>query len=593
MSRLMLCLSIAALTLGAWAQDSQPANEEPIMVAIIWHQHQPHYLQDPTTGEYSRPWVRLHAVKDYYDMVSILDDYPEIHFTVNLTPVLINQLQDLLDRWEAGEATDIYVRHTLIDAADLTNEEKAFILRRFFDINWDRILSRFPRYMELRDLRTGTSDEQIASLIESWTEQDFRDLQMLFNLGWMDPDFAEGVTLPDGTEINVGHWIEQGRDFTEEDKRALLDMHFEIMSQVVPVHRTALERGQIEVSTTPFYHPILPLIYDTDLAREASPNITLPTRFSYPSDAAAHVRLAAEQCEELFGQPARGTWPAEGSVAQAILPLFTENDLAWFAGDVHVLARSIGVGDPSAAQRFTMWECNADGDEIAGIFRDTGLSDLIGFSYSGRNGTEAAQDFVGILQSIRNVLMQESSRPIGEHVIPIILDGENCWESYENDGKEFLHALYRLLSEDPVLDTVTISECLERSGDLPEIETLAAGSWISANFETWIGEDEENQAWDLLAAARSAFETAEIASDEARETAYRLLLQAEGSDWFWWYGSDQSVDNEESFDEAFRGTLRQAYVAMGIEPPAVLDEPIMQGADAAARGGVMARGTEE
>jgi alpha-amylase/alpha-mannosidase (GH57 family) len=230
---------------------------------------------------------------------------------------------------------------------------------------------------------------------------------------------------------------------------------------------------------------------------------------------------------------------------------------------------------------------------VAAIFRDTGLSDRIGFTYSGWDGEEAANDFVNILLNIRLVMESESDRPLSEHVIPIILDGENAWQHYENDAKTFFHTLYTRLAEEPLLETVTVSECLARSGDLPTIESLHAGSWIGANFETWIGEPEENRAWELLTEARTALESVDAeASPEAHAQAYELLLIAEGSDWFWWYGADQHVDNEESFDEVFRGTLKQAYEAMDQEPPAHLDEPIMQGNGAVNRqtGGVMAPG---
>ncbi|MBN1478560.1 hypothetical protein JXA47_17540, partial [Candidatus Sumerlaeota bacterium] len=395
MSRLSLFVIPLWVALGACslaqpgAETASAASEEPVMVAILWHQHQPHYLQDPETGEYTLPWVRMHAIKDYVDMITILDDHPDIHFTVNLTPVLIGQINDLLAAWDEGRPTDAFVRHTLLDADALTDAERDFIRRNFFSINWGRILERYPRYVELRDRREDPLD--------TWTAQDFRDLQMLFNLGWMDPDFHDGATLPDGTVIDVGDWIAQGRDFTEEDKAELIAMHFAILRQVIAVHRAAQDRGQIEVTTTPYYHPILPLICDTESAREGSPDITLPgVRFQRPADAALHVRRAVAQYEELFDRPPSGLWPAEGSVSQAIVPLLADAGLDWFASDVHVLARSIGVDDPPAAQRFSMWSvANPGGEPLAAVFRDTGLSDLIGFTYSGRNGTEAAEDFVG------------------------------------------------------------------------------------------------------------------------------------------------------------------------------------------------------
>jgi alpha-amylase/alpha-mannosidase (GH57 family) len=312
-------------TLSAQAPTVAPASEvEPIYLAIIWHQHQPVYFKDPDTGIYVRPWVRVHASKDYVDMAAILKQYPKIHATFNLTPSLIRQLDDL-----AGGAKDLYWVYTEIPASELSIEQKQFILERFFDIN-RKIIDRFPRYKELLQKRA-SADEPISE----FSDQDFLDLQVLFNLAWTDPDWLEQEPL--------ASLMAKGKDFCEEDKAILFTEHLKLIQEVIPIHRELQDAGQIEVTMTPFAHPILPLLVTTDLAREALPDLELPdTKFVYGQDAVAQVALGVQLYEEHFGCPPRGMWPAEGSVAQEIVSMVAQNDLQWMASDEGVLANSLG-----------------------------------------------------------------------------------------------------------------------------------------------------------------------------------------------------------------------------------------------------------
>lgn len=545
--------------------------ENPIYLAIIWHQHQPVYYRDPQSGLYSRPWVRVHATKDYVDMAAMLEQYPEIHATFNLTPSLIRQIDD----FEAG-AKDLYWAYAEIPADELSEEQKQFILDRFFDTNRE-IIGRFPRYQELLNLRDNSSDPLAA-----YGDQDFRDLQVLFNLAWVDPDWLAQEPL--------AALVEKGEGFAEADKEVLFAEHRRLIAEVIPIHRRLQEAGQIEVTMTPFAHPILPLLVTTQLAREALPELELPSQtFIYGQDAVAQVELGVRYYEDHFGQPPSGMWPAEGSVAQEIVSMVSQNGIQWMASDEGVLANSLGFDSFERDTTETVLETETlyrpyyvqgtRGDPVAILFRDVVISDKVGFTYSGMDGSAAAADFVDRILSIRERLLNAGAE--GPHLVTVLLDGENAWEYYENDGKEFLNGLYQRLSEEALIKTVTPSEFLALAPEQSAIEDLWAGSWINHDFSTWIGEEEENRAWDLLAETRDflqEFISGARQDDVSAEQLDEALLQmyiAEGSDWFWWYGSDQNSGNDESFDEQYRNTLKSVYDALGESPPIVLDVPII------------------
>ncbi|MGD1993539.1 MAG: glycoside hydrolase, partial [Anaerolineae bacterium] len=554
-----------------------PAPEDVIYLAIIWHQHQPVYYKDPETGIYAKPWVRVHASKDYYDMAAILQDYPDVHTTFNLTPSLIRQLDDL----SAG-ATDMYWEMTLIPADDLNDDQKRFILRYFFDIN-PRIIERFPRYVELQAMRGGASEEQIEAAMESWTAQDFRDLQVLFNLGWTDPSFLAQEPL--------ATLVQKGRDYTEEDKQTVLDKHLRIVQEVIPLHREMQENGQIEITMTPFAHPILPLLVDTNLAQVAMPSAEVPVPpFRYGEDAVAQVEQGVAMYQSHFDTAPRGMWPAEGSVAQIIVSMVSSNGIQWMASDEGVLAKSLGMDSFARDTDDVVQEADAlyrpyvveggQGGPMAIVFRDVVISDKVGFTYSGLPGDVAAADFVRRIHEIHDQLQEEGAE--GPNLVTVILDGENAWEHYENDGKEFLHTLYQTLSEDQTIVTVTPSEYLEMFPEEPSrrIDDLWPGSWIGHDFSTWIGEDEENRAWTYLRDVREIVQKYQSGvrtppSPEALEEAMTQMYIAEGSDWFWWYGADQNSGSDEDFDRQFRDTLRQVLVTLGEEPPDWLSVPII------------------
>lgn len=562
---------------------SQETSEEieevegpPLYVNLTWHQHQPLYYKN-ADGVYSRPWVRVHATKDYLDMVEVIDQHPGMKATINITPSLIVQLEDFVK----NGTKDLYWTLAEVPAAELTTEQKTFILERFFDANWDHIIAVHPRYKELLDQRGGTDAETIAAAVESFSEQDFRDLQIWFNLAWVDPDYL--------AEEPFKALVDKGRDFSEEDKVTLFDGIFAIIEQVIPTHKALQDKGVIEVTTTPYAHPILPLIYNSDLALVGNPKAITPREpFTYPQDANYHLLKSVEMYEEHFGMPVRGLWPGEGSVAQEIVPMVSKAGYQWMQTGEPVLVASLGMDgdrfnrdsnevpiDGDALYR-PYYVQGSSGEKVAVFFRDWNISDKVGFTYSGMSGEAAANDMVNHLKRIRASLKDQE----GPHIVTIVVDGENAWENYDNDGKEFFHTLYDLLANDENLITITPSEYLELFPEQRELKKLFPGAWFSTNYDTWYGEEEEAEAWNLLGRVRldlAKAESGEIDAPNADfDKAYDFMYLAEGSDWFWWYGTDQDSGQDSYFDEGYRELLKNVYISLGLEPPAFLDIPVIQ-----------------
>jgi alpha-amylase/alpha-mannosidase (GH57 family) len=531
-------------------------------VAFLWHMHQPMYV-DPRTGEAILPWVRLHATHAYYDMARLLARHPQMRVTVNFVPSLIEQL----DACAAGTVRERYLELTRSRPENLSPDERRFVIRQFFMANRERIIRALPRYWELLQQR----GEDVRTIdYERFSNDDVRDLQVLFNLAWMG--FAARADEPE-----VARLIAKGRGFTEDDKAALLRVQQSIVQRITALWRELAARGQVELSTTPYFHPILPLLCDSDSARRAMPNATLPPRFSHPEDAREQVRLALAKHEETFGSRPKGMWPAEGSVSPEALEIFASEGVKWLATDEGNLFRSTPAPTARGAL-YQAWSCEAGSQSIALGFRDRTLSDRIGFTYSRMGPAEAVQDF---LAQLRRAEMEARKIGIADPVIPVVLDGENAWEHYVDSGEPFLEELYRGFERAPDLVTVTMSEALERPS--ASLKRIHSGSWIDSNYRIWIGHPEDNLGWDLLGKVRSMVALHEARGDVPADRiaqAKRWLFSAEGSDWFWWYGDDFQTDNAAEFDALFRDRLSLAAMLVGEVPPARLSEPLSQQARA-------------
>lgn len=548
-----------------------------LYLALLWHQHQPVYKDTafPTqAGSYIHPWVWLHAIRDNNSMAALVAEHPNVHLTINLTPALLCQIADYVER----SATDQALELTLKPSEEMNYREREQVLSTFFDAHWHHQIFPHPRYKELFIQRREG---------QPFSNQDIRDLQMWFNLTWFGSEFRTGeVQLATDETASVRHFVEQECDFSMGDIQAMVTVQYQVMQAVVPMHRQLQGREQIEVSTTPFYHPILPLLVDTDKATIDRPGASYARRFSHPEDAGAQVRLAVEFYQRTFGALPRGMWPAEGAVSQFIVPFFAQYGVLWIATDQGILARSGRWGhqaeDPNVlCQAY----CAMEGDTAVGVFfRDTRLSDAIGFRYHAYDDpAQAVGDF------LREIKERFAWRIPGDtdRVLTVILDGENAWGAYREDARPFLHALYGQLQNDPDVRTATFAEYLAGNPDrgiaphpLEEqtrVYELFTGSWIDGNgpapgvdLGTWIGEAEENRGWELLGQARDVLTQAE-ATQQRAPAAFEALYMAEGSDWFWWFGEDQDSGSDDEFDDLFRTHLKNVYRGLGSEPPTELD----------------------
>jgi alpha-amylase/alpha-mannosidase (GH57 family) len=542
----------------------------PLKILFLWHHHQPYYKTD---GVFLLPWVRMHGIKDYWDMVRILDDYPKIKQVFNFTPSLLIQLEEYIE----NGTTDFSYALSAKNPEQFTEQEKIDALKTFFLSNSERMIKRYPRYAELKEKRgMAASNDNLREIAQRFTAQDFRDLQVWWNLAWVgeysrfDPPFK--------------YYIDKQRDFSEDEKSRLLKAHTEILKRIVPHHVRALERGQIEVSVSPFYHPILPLLCDTTTGKIADPKITLPKHnFKSPEDATHQVKSGLELGEKMFGMRPNGMWPSEGSVSADTLEILIKNKVKWTATDEAVLRKTLNktVKTRKPKQETTLfiekyfaYNFKKRENTIKIFFRDHELSDLIGFVYSQWNPDDAARDFILKLHKIREAIVTKLGAGMLDYaVVPIILDGENAWEFYQSDGKDFLRTLYYLISNDQQIETVLPSEVRV----MPEmsLRDIEPGSWINGNFNIWIGNEENNKAWDLLYKARLVFEEKHRTLPATLvEKAYTEILIAEGSDWWWWYSNEHNSSQTEEFDKLFRFHLAQVYSLLDEKPPDDLEKPI-------------------
>jgi alpha-amylase/alpha-mannosidase (GH57 family) len=541
-------------------------------LAFLWHMHQPVY-RDPETNEYILPWVRLHATRSYYDMPQVLSEFPKARATINLVPSLLSQLEDYLE----GRAKDLFLSLALKPADSLEPPERAFVLKNFFMADWERCIKPLPRLWELlqkRGLDIKTVD--LASVTPLFTPSELRDIQVLFNLAWFGfRSFEEEPTL---RELRT-----KGRDFTENDKKVLFEVQLKILRQVMPALAQVAKSGQAELTVTPFYHPILPLLCDSDAARRAMPQASLPPRFQFPEDAREQVKRALDFAQSRLGVRPKGMWPAEGSVSPEAMEVFAAEGVEYVCSDEEVLLRSLPQGTPRGAALGRTYAVDAGaGRSVKMLFRDRGLSDLLGFTYSRSAPNLAVADFLGHLGRIAD------AAPQGEiPVVGVILDGENPWEHYPDSGRDFLRTLYGALdAREGDIEPVTLAEAFAKSPPKQRIERIHSGSWIEANYRIWISHPEDNLGWDLLGKARRLLADKQAKgfdADKCRQ-ARDALLVAEGSDWFWWYGDDFTTESAAEFDALFRGYVARAFMLLDEPAPERLNQPIARRARQAADG---------
>ena len=543
-------------------------------LVILWHMHQPDF-RDHASGEFAQPWVYLHAIKDYSDMAAHLEAHPGMRVVLNFTPVLLDQLEDYADQFATGQFRDPLLR--LLAQPDLRQLDQAgrdLVLKSCFRANQQKLIDPYPAYtrlLEFFQLAQSHGETGIAYL----SAQYLGDLLSWYHISWM------GETVRRRDDI-VPKLIAKAHDFSHDDRVQLLEVIGREVRDVIPRYRKLFEAGHIELTTTPEYHPIGPLLLSFDAAREAAPDAPLPQSPNYPGGrerAIAQANAAKQSHARRFGRPPRGMWPAEGAVSRDFAALLAQGGCEWIASGEGVLAHSLQRSGGALPGRtdylFRPYLIDNGQTAITCFFRDDRLSDLIGFEYAKWHGKDAAAHFVATLVDIA-AKVEPGERP----VVSVILDGENAWEYYPYNGYYFLDELYAALEKHPQIATATFAQLLDEKREAAALPELVAGSWVYGNLATWIGSHDKNRAWDLLCAAKRSFDSV-IPSGRLNgreiQQATRQLADCEASDWCWWFGEYNPAESVTAFDELYRRKLAHLYALLKLPAPGELDVPISRG----------------
>lgn len=532
-----------------------------LSIAFYWHMHQPVYQLSPE-GDYLMPWVRLHAVKDYLDMLLIGKKFKNLKLNFNLVPVLLDALID----YGENEMHDIHSRLTITDIDDLTDDDKKFIINNFFDANYHSMILPNQEYERLLQ-KYQAGDE---NNIDIFSPQEYSDLMALFNLAWIDPSFKN--MYPE-----VKALIKKGKNYSLSDRIKIIEIHRDIIRKIIPSYKKFADEGKIEITTSPYYHPILPIMLDLKEIRKTS-STTFPHNLKMELDAKMQTEMALDRVQELFGKRPKGIWPSEHCISPKELDLFKSLGIEWTISDEGILSNSINfefirdfrgyLEDPYHLLKSYKYK---NGLNI--IFRDSVLPNLIGFEYPNHDPENAANDLYDRIKSAQSKLL---SSPDEHHLLTIAMDGENCWENYTHDGSTFLETIYGLIENDPTLETVLISDYIAKDTPKP-LNKISSGSWVNRNFKLWIDEPLKNLAWTYLKQVRDDFSNyvKKNPINPNIEAARKELFICEGSDWFWWYGEPNNSGRDNIFDYIFREHLKNIYFYLDIEPPEYLDTPLL------------------
>lgn len=538
-----------------------------LSIAFYWHMHQPVY-QLNADSDYLMPWVRLHGVKDYLDMVLLLNNYEKLKLNFNLVPVLLDALVD----YGENNCHDIHSRLTVTNISELTDDDKEFILNNFFDANYASMILHHEPYTKLYQKRYINEQPNI----NDFSDQEYSDIMAWFNLAWLDPSHKE--RFPEIIRL-----VEKEQNYTLEDRLEIIEIHRKIIRLIIPTYKEFLEKGRIEITTSPYYHPILPILLDSKSAQKNLPN---PDQnlfdLGMEDDARFQMQSALDKMEQMFGKRPKGVWPSEQCVSPQELELFKELGVQWTISDEGVLASSINfefirdfkgyLEDPYFLTK--TYEYKTKSSNIQMIFRDSVIPNLISFEYANHDQKIAASDLYDRIKVIQNKIQ---TSPDNHHLLTIAMDGENCWENYLEDGSIFLSTLYQLIEEDETLETVLISEYLEKRKHHKVLKKIHSGSWINKNFQLWIGDPIKNLAWNYVKQVKEDLKKfADINPGHPQyQNAMKELMVAQGSDWFWWYGEPNDSGQDHIFDYLFREHLKNAYMYLGYEPPNYLNSPII------------------
>lgn len=529
--------------------------QKKLSIAFLWHMHQPVYQETPQ-GVFLMPWVRLHTVKDYLDMLLIMDNFENLKLNFNFVPILISALQ----KYAYNGAHDIHSQITVKPVEELTDDDKLFILNNFFDANFANMILHHEYYAELYQKRCASEDINI----NSFTDQEYSDILAWFNLAWFDPYWKREYS-------DLGYYAEKTRGFTLDERKRIIEIQRDIIKRVLPSYKKYQDEGRIEVITSPYYHPIVPLLLNKEHFKD-----------DLKEDVSAQITLGVEKYEEAFGRRPKGIWPPEHSISADTLKLFSQNGFKWTVSDEGILAETLKKefvrdykGYPEAPYDLcSVYKFQDEKDEIAVIFRDSVLANLINFEYSHQDSIAAANDLYERIKITQSKLKQS---PGSHDLLTIALDGENCWESYANDGEIFLRTLYNLIEKDPSLETVLISDYVEKTRH-KKLSTIHPGSWINRDFKLWINEPTKDMAWNYMLQARDDLKEFEKETDNEalKLTARKELYIAQGSDWYWWLGEPNDSGQDEVFDYLFRRRLSNIYQLYNKPVPDYLKVPLIK-----------------
>lgn len=568
-----------------------------LKVVLCWHMHQPWY-RNGLDGEYRLPWVYLHGIKDYSDMAAHLEKHARMHCVVNFAPVLLEQVDDYARQLSAFLQDGTPMQDRLlnllagVEAIPTDKAARAELIAECQRCHAPTMIHPHAPFQRLFKMigatdETGIGSQRFRCSLVYLSDQFFLDLLTWYHLAWLGQSLQE---LP-----TVQRLLELGSEFTADDRRDLLGVIRDCMAGIIPRYRKLAERGQVELSMTPYMHPIVPLLNDFNNMRCALPTAPAPLASHYPGGKARsrwHLQRGIEVFEHYFGMKPQGVWLSEGGVSEDAVRLLDEAGIRWTASGEGVWRNSCrlsgydGEDEHSKRSLFVPYQQTNSGVRL--FFRDDGLSDLIGFKYSDWHARDAVADFVQHLENIAVFLNHNAPN----QVVSIILDGENAWEYYPKNGLYFLDALYAALSNSEHIRMTTFNE----ASALPSrpLPALCAGSWVYGSFSTWIGSVDKNRGWDYLVDAKKAFdEVMEAGTLDAQqqELASRQLGICEGSDWFWWFGDYNPADSVRDFERLYRQQLRRLYEILVVEPPAYLDQTLSQGGASAENAGTMRRNT--
>jgi len=553
---------------------------QPLNLVLLWHMHQPDY-RDPASGEFLFPWVYLHAMKDYTDMAWHLEQHPRIRATVNLVPVLLDQIEDYAAQFEQGTLRDPLLRLLIHPDPDrMTEAERTLVLESCFRSNHTRMIEPFPAYRFLHELYERT-DPKSAAGRSYLSGQYLADLLTWYHLAWT----GESVRREHALVVEL---MTKAARFSLADRRALFDLIGMLVRGIVPRYRALAADGRVELTATPHQHPLAPLIIDLACARETEPRAPLPQEQVYPGGrtrVAAHIDSAIATHRIRFGAAPRGMWPAEGAISAPLLGMLAHAGVTWAASSEAVLAHSLKASGREMTDKLAALYRPYRAENVVLLFRDDRLSDLIGFEYAKWHGKDASGHFVAQIEALA-----QSASPQAPLLVSVMLDGENAWEYYPYNGYYFLQDLYAALEQHATIRTVTPSQI--DPGSAEPLERVVAGSWVYGNLSTWIGSADKNRAWDLLCAAKRSFDLVAASGRldaAALERAERRLAVCEASGWFWWFGDYNPAHAVASFDRLYRANLKMLYQLLGLGAPSELDQPVSRGGGDPEAGGAMRR----